>query len=247
MLLSCCVLLLLALAQASLRAPFVRRLSAHRSARCTLKLCHLLPRAPSRSPPNLIIDERRYIQEYTKLAKALAAGEAVAPGTPPPDLRSKQIELLPGVVVDGHPSGAHFGDVTLAPKSSYVANDTVTVEFQSSNPRSNTRLQGSFLSVERLGSDGKTWSIIATDGDWSTQYAWRRPSKLSDQSIATIRWTPSLTPSDAAARGRGGDGGASLAVASGTYRVHHFGTSRNVFGKLSDFEGVSPSFTYTSA
>lgn len=198
-------------------------------------------------PPPNIVDERRYIQEYTKLAQALAAGEAVPPGTPPPDLRSKQIELLPGVVVDGHPSGVHFGAVTLAPKSSYGVNDTITVEFQSANPRSNTRLQGTFLGVERLGNDSTTWSVVATDGDWSTQYAWRRPSKLSDQSIATIRWTPSLTPPDAAARGGSGAEGASSAVASGTYRVRHYGTSRNLFGKLTEFEGVSPSFTYTSA
>ena len=171
-----------------------------------------------------------YIQEYIKLAVALVSGAAVDPGTPPPDYRSKQISLLAGVVVDTVPGGQEYGDVTVAPAASYAAGATISVEFQSANPRNNQRIQGTFLAIEQLAADGKTWNVIATDGDWSTKFAWRKGGGiLGSESLVTVTWTPGTE------------------VTSGNYRIRHFGTHKNLFGKKTDFEGVSEAFAYKAA
>lgn len=166
-----------------------------------------------------------YIQEFTKLATAIVTGKTVEAGPPPPDLLSKQIGLLPPVVVDSTPLGVKFGDVsTDIPKNStFKKGDTVTVVFWSACPRNDLMTEGTFALVELLqGQD--TWVPVYDDDDICLRFKWSRPSKLSAQSHATIEWRiPQST-------------------VPGVYRVSHFGASKNLFGSISHFSGSSNAF-----
>ncbi len=64
------------------------------------------------------------------------------------------------------------------------------------------------------------------------RYRWDRDGGvLSAHSTATITWN---IPTD-------------YMPAGATHRIRHFGTSKALGGKLSDFEGTSPSFTVAAA
>ena len=52
-----------------------------------------------------------YIQEFKKLAKAMAAGEKIGTGLLPPNLSSVQISLLLDPMGDSPPPGKKFGDI----------------------------------------------------------------------------------------------------------------------------------------
>ncbi|CAI9297995.1 unnamed protein product [Lactuca saligna] len=166
-----------------------------------------------------------YIQEFTKLATAIVTGKTVEAGPPPPDLLSKQIGLLPPVVVDSTPLGVKFGDVsTDVPRNStFKKGDTLTVVFWSACPRNDLMTEGTFALVELLqGQD--TWVPVYDDDDICLRFKWSRPSKLSAQSHATIEWRiPQST-------------------VPGVYRVSHFGASKSLFGSISHFSGSSSAF-----
>ncbi|KAL7587190.1 hypothetical protein Lser_V15G38326 [Lactuca serriola] len=166
-----------------------------------------------------------YIQEFTKLATAIVTGKTVEAGPPPPDLLSKQIGLLPPVVVDSTPLGVKFGDVsTDVPRNStFKKGETLTVVFWSACPRNDLMTEGTFALVELLqGQD--TWVPVYDDDDICLRFKWSRPSKLSAQSHATIEWRiPQST-------------------VPGVYRVSHFGASKSLFGSISHFSGSSSAF-----
>lgn len=166
-----------------------------------------------------------YIQEFTKLASAIVGGKTVEAGPQPPDLLSKQISLLPPVVVDSTPLGVKFGDVStdIPHNSTFKKGDTVTVVFWSACPRNDLMTEGTFALVELLqGQD--TWVPAYDDDDLCLRFKWSRPSKLSAQSHATIEWRiPQST-------------------VSGVYRVSHFGASKSLLGSISHFSGSSNAF-----
>eukprot|EP00128_Syssomonas_multiformis_P011758 Colp12_sorted_trinity150504_noHs@10555 len=166
-----------------------------------------------------------YIQEYRKLAVAMAKGLKVASPDQPPNLLDKQWSFVPPVVVDEPPLGKHFGTVAHDVAASYKRGDTVTVSFYSACPRNNPRVEDSFLKVERLDSSTNTWQLVAVDGHWETTYRFSRPVVLSPHSTVEITWA---IPEDAE---------------PGTYRIRHFGDSKNVLGHISQFEGQSSSFS----
>lgn len=166
-----------------------------------------------------------YIQEFTKLATAIVSGKTVEAGPPPPDLLSKQISLLPPVVVDSTPLGVKFGDVStdIPRNSTFKKGDTLTVVFWSACPRNDLLTEGTFALVELLqGQD--TWVPVYDDDDICLRFKWSRPSKLSAQSHATIEWRiPQST-------------------VAGVYRVSHFGASKSLLGSISHFSGSSSAF-----
>ncbi|EFJ12355.1 hypothetical protein SELMODRAFT_269142 [Selaginella moellendorffii] len=166
-----------------------------------------------------------YLQEFRKLAIALAENSNVDSGPSPPDLLGKQLELLPPVVMDTTPVGVDFGDAKNNVKrgASYRPGDVVEVVFWTGCPRNDLLTEKSFSSVEIEQSDG-SWRSLYDDNDWSVRFLWRRPSSLSSRSYATIRWE---IPQE---------------VKAGTYRISHFGASKSLFGSVRPFSGSSNSF-----
>eukprot|EP00887_Chlorella_sp_A99_P008094 scaffold12.g8094.t1 len=165
-----------------------------------------------------------YIQEFTRLAAAMAAHAPTDPGPPPPNELPKQWSLVPPVVADGTPWGKSFGDVAREPaRDAYAPGETVEVVFHSACPRNNIRAEGTFLTVDRQTAGGD-WAPAATDADWATKFAWARPSPLSTESYATISWAiPQGTP-------------------PGTYRITHSGDYKHFLGSVHPFSGSSRPF-----
>lgn len=112
------------------------------------------------------------------------------------------------------------------PASSYSRGDVVSATFQGANPRNNLRLDSTFAAVESMGADG-VWRRVRDDQDWFLTYEWERTNFLLGYSEVTIRWET----------GEYDDG-----PAAGTYRLRYFGDSRDLFGQLRQFEGVTDSF-----
>ncbi|KAG9453271.1 hypothetical protein H6P81_006175 [Aristolochia fimbriata] len=167
-----------------------------------------------------------YIQEFKKLATALLNGQRVEPGPSPPDLLSKQIELLPPVIVDATPIGVKFGDVKsdVPQNSTFKRGDTVTVVFWSACPRNDLLTEGTFSLVEILDKSTQTWVPAYDDDDFCLRFKWSRPWKLSARSVAAIEWR---IPE---------------AAISGVYRIRHFGASKNLLQSISHFTGASGAF-----
>nr|BAJ98641.1 predicted protein [Hordeum vulgare subsp. vulgare] len=166
-----------------------------------------------------------YIQAFQKLATAMIANKEIpATNILPPDMLDKQIGLLPGVVLDSTPPGVHFGDVSsdVEANSDFRKGSTVNATFHSACPRNDLLTDGTFALVERL--NGNDWIPVYDDDDWSLQFKWSRPSKLSPESFATLEWT---IPEDAA---------------PGVYRLRHFGASKALLGSIEHFTGTSRAF-----
>lgn len=166
-----------------------------------------------------------YIQEFKKLAAAIAGGPRVSPGPQPPDLLSKQISLLAPVLVDSKPKGVNFGDVKsdVPPSSTFTEGDLVSATFWSACPRNDLMTEGTFSLVEILqGTD--TWVPAYDDDDFCLRFKWSRPWKLSARSFATIEWRIPET------------------AVPGVYRIRHFGTAKSLFGSISHFAGASSAF-----
>ena len=169
-----------------------------------------------------------YIQEFRKLARALAKDEPVQTGPEPPLLLSKQMELLPGVLLDSTPAGAMFGDAIedIPSNSTYLRGDVVTVKFRSACPRNDLFTDGTFALVEQLVDVRKgRWNPAYDDDDLCLRFIWTRPSANSPLSYATIRWAIPET------------------VTAGIYRIKHFGAAKTLFGSVHYFEGTSNTFS----
>ncbi|RLM92607.1 hypothetical protein C2845_PM08G19420 [Panicum miliaceum] len=143
----------------------------------------------------------------------------------PPDLLNRQIELLPGVIVDKTPPGVTFGDVSsdVPANSTFRKGSTVNATFYSACPRNDLLTDGTFALVEKLvGSNN--WVPAYDDDDWSLRFKWSRPAKFSSRSFATLEWT---IPEDAP---------------SGVYRLRHFGASKPLIGSIKYFTRTSSAF-----
>ncbi|ONK62138.1 uncharacterized protein A4U43_C07F740 [Asparagus officinalis] len=166
-----------------------------------------------------------YIQEFKKLAAALAGGQRVPPGPQPPDLLDKQISLLPPVIVDATPFGVKFGDIStdIPQNSTFSRGSIVTATFWSACPRNDLFTEGTFALVEFLeGRD--TWVPAYDDDDFCVRFKWSRPSKFSTRSHATIEWRIPET------------------AVLGVYRIRHFGASKSLLGSIKHFTGASSAF-----
>ncbi|KAK9270388.1 hypothetical protein L1049_025967 [Liquidambar formosana] len=162
-----------------------------------------------------------YIQEFNKLAKAMARGESNFKGHPPPDLTSVQLRYLADLYGDSPPPGLNFGDmkqdVTLPKSGSFAKGDRVNASFWSANPRYDLLTEGTFAVVEML--QGKKWVPAYDDDDFSLYFKW----KIDDSfyGLATIEWE---VPEEAS---------------SGVYRLRHFGSANET--------NNSPTKYYTGA
>ena len=108
-----------------------------------------------------------------------------------------------------------FGSTAIEPHDSYIrGKDTVFVSFRSANPRSNLRIEGTFLSVDFLLEDG-SWETRFVDGDWSTRFFWKGGGVENfGVSFAEISWA---IPDDSQ---------------QGIYRICHYGTRKTLVGDL---------------
>jgi neutral ceramidase len=173
------------------------------------------------------------------LADNATAGVVPSSDPAPPDLTSRAISLRTGVVFDSPGIGHNFGDklVDVPAGSAFTTGQTVTVQFVGANPRNNQRLEGTFLSVERLVSGN--WQAVRSDSHPSTIYRWLRTNgpalntlisqipiiwKLFGTSTVNISWT--IEPG----------------TPSGTYRLVYFGDSKPFIGSITSFTGTSSSF-----
>ncbi|KAI0060570.1 Neutral/alkaline nonlysosomal ceramidase [Artomyces pyxidatus] len=168
-----------------------------------------------------------YINKYSSLVSYLADNATGQPPSDPapPNLSTEAISLRTGVVFDSAGIGHKFGDIVtdVVNSSSYSAGQTVSAVFVGANPRNNLRLEGTFLSVDRLV--GGTWSRYRSDSHPSTLYQWLRTSTILGTSTVNISWTiESGTP-------------------SGEYRLTYFGDSKPLIGSISAFTGTSSTFT----
>lgn len=164
-----------------------------------------------------------FIQEFNKLADALAKGTPAPKGPTPPNLLDKQLSFLPPVVFDHAPFGKSFGDVVVDADAQYKQGSSVKVTFIGANPRNNVKLEGTFLSVEMLQPDNN-WKVVFTDSQWETKFEWKHTSLLLGESEVTITWDIPQTQ------------------APGTYRIQYFGDAKSLDQKISSFTGKSMDF-----
>ncbi|CAA7260368.1 unnamed protein product [Cyclocybe aegerita] len=168
-----------------------------------------------------------FIDKYTSLVPYLANTATGTPASDPPpaEQTSKAISLQTAVVFDAEPIGQRFGNVLtdVSTTATYSAGQTVSAQFVGANPRNNLRLEGTFLSVDRLVNG--QWVVVRSDSHPSTIYEWVRTNLILGFSTVTVSWTiESGTP-------------------AGTYRLRYYGDSKPLIGSISSFTGTSSSFT----
>ena len=179
-----------------------------------------------------------YIQEFTRLAVALATNSTVDPGPAPSDFSGK---LSGGKKPKNEeaPKGKAFGDVTadVPAAATFVAGaDTVSATFVGGWPNNNLREEGTFLEVQRQTAAG-AWQTVAVDGDVETRFHSVAHSCGALSSCpyhdATVSWVIPAAP----------------ATAAGTYRLVHHGTYYHdpllAKGKLVEYSGTSGVFKVT--
>ncbi|KAL2468159.1 Neutral ceramidase [Forsythia ovata] len=168
-----------------------------------------------------------YVQEFKKLAQAMARGnKTVAKGPSPPDLSSVQISFVLDPSGDSPPPGVKFGDVNQDVKSgSFKKGDRINATFWSANPRYDLLAEGTFSVVELLR--GEKWAPVYDDDDFCLYFMWNQKVDASGSyGFATIEWE---VPEEAS---------------PGVYRFRHYGS----FKKTRDspihyFTGASSGFT----
>jgi len=168
-----------------------------------------------------------YQQEFATLAAALATGGSVPAGPNPPNLDGKMPNLLAGVVFDSTPIGKSFGDVSSDAQASYSisANSTVNVTFWGADLRNQFETVQTYLTVEKQNSDG-SWTVMFDDADWETRLHWARVSVSESAVTVEFKVPQYATP--------------------GAYRIRHFGVSKNLLGKFSNYQGTSRTFNLTA-
>ncbi|MFT4042637.1 MAG: neutral/alkaline non-lysosomal ceramidase N-terminal domain-containing protein, partial [Gordonia sp. (in: high G+C Gram-positive bacteria)] len=170
-----------------------------------------------------------YMQEFDRLAKAMATGHRLGRGPTPPDTGMLQPDLLPAPAPDTPLPGKRFGDIVRAPKSAYRGGETVSVDFCGAYPTNRIRripaggitARDGYFVIERFVSN--TWVPVADDDSWHTELRWQRPPGNSAASLITIEWRIPST-------------------ASGRHRIRYFGDAKTAGGSLSSFTGISPAF-----
>lgn len=142
-----------------------------------------------------------YRQEFDRLAKAMRAGDAPDTGAEPRDLRgvTASTPVLSAEVVTKAPDRA--GHVEEEPKKRYRGGDLVEVTFWSEDPRVGFPHKDSFFVVERK--DGESWTVVATDNDWSTKCRWLEDEKNPGSLAFHVSWQTDDS------------------VAEGDYRIRH--------------------------
>jgi len=168
-----------------------------------------------------------YQQEFAKLAISLRDSIPLPPVQSPP-FEGSTFNLLPGVLVDFHPTGKPFGTVEKDVEPLYRIHDgpTIIVEFWGGNPRNDLQTGKTFLTVEKKSVNSPTgWEVVLTDNDWETKFRWRRAGL--GESLLTVEWDVSVSV---------------LEDLEGIYIIRHFGHSKSITGKISPYSGQSSQF-----
>ncbi|KAI3136580.1 hypothetical protein CBS147326_3689 [Penicillium roqueforti] len=175
---------------------------------------------------------------YLGSSSGVAKLPAIQPGPNPSINTNRSLSFIAGVVYDGAPIGKHFGNVTSNPGSGpYGPGDIVKTTFVGANPRNNLHLESTYAAVERK-SDSGTWEVVRNDRDWNLVFMWKRTNEILGHSEVTIQWeiedeyytVDTTSP-----------------LQAGTYRMHYYGDSKNIFGQISPFEGISETFTVNTS
>ncbi|CAO3643586.1 unnamed protein product [Cunninghamella echinulata] len=140
-----------------------------------------------------------YIHVFKKLAKSIITQQPIelSPDVPFESgiipQTSSSFDFTPNIGIDHPKFFTRFGDVLKDVSSVYHRPTSsqqkimVSVTFVAGNPRHNTMLDSTYLTIEKKSTDG-SWKIIKTDHDYDTRFRWRSISKLFGQSEATIEW-----------------------------------------------------------
>lgn len=104
-----------------------------------------------------------------------------------------------------------------------AGNDTVFVSFRSANPRNNQRIEGTFLTVDKVDDKG-SWRTLFVDGDWCTKFVWKGGFGYFGVSFAEMHWE---IPEE---------------VTPGIYRMCHYGTRKTLLANFEDLFLHSPDF-----
>jgi neutral ceramidase len=115
------------------------------------------------------------MQEFNKLAKAMAKGEkTITKGPSPPDLSSEQLKLVLDPFGDSPPPGINFGDMKHdIIGGTFRKGGTASATFWSANPRYDLLTEGTFAVVELL--QDKRWVPVYDDDDdddFSLYFKW---------------------------------------------------------------------------
>lgn len=164
-------------------------------------------------------------QEFARLAAAMHDGRTVDPGPQPRDLAERQLAVPGGPTHDATPIGVSFGDVYRDAQASYRTGETVRVTFAGAHLGHDSRIQDTFLVVERQVGDG--WQRVADDDAWETSLEWERDFCLPALacSSVTVVWQ---VPADAVA---------------GRYRIRHMGSRRTPWTRRTmPYTGTSSAF-----
>lgn len=161
-----------------------------------------------------------YLQEFTRLATAFAAGASIDRGSAPRDVSALQPNFVPVPGPDAAPAGRAFGDVLTQPAGTYPLGAQAVVEFVSAHPKHNPRRNGTFLEIQRR--DGDRWVRVANEGEWAVRYHWSK--RGAAVSVARFTWD------------------IPAGVEAGRYRFVHFADQLTADGALRPFTGVSAEF-----
>lgn len=183
-----------------------------------------------------------YIQEFSRLATDLALGQISTSLDSTQNLLQQQIELMPKPLFDATYPLSDFGDIRKGydVKKEYRKGQTVSATFHSANPRNNQRTQSTFLTVEKKNELTHNYSILFTDGDWETKFHWfnvyddKIDANALPYSFATITWD--------IAKEKESYTYSTNIISAGTYRICHFGDSKNILGDIKAFSGCTSDF-----
>jgi len=162
-----------------------------------------------------------YQQEFSKLTTQMTKGIKPDHGPTPNDLSKSTIHIPFVADFDVHPFGKAYGTVLKQVNPSYKKGDTVIVRFQAANLRRDYRTQDTFLSIDQLVDN--IWVSVRTDADFDNKLRFK--SNQLRESEVTIEWAIEAD------------------VPAGTYRIRHFGTSKDLQGNLTPFTATSAQFT----
>ncbi|PAA83889.1 hypothetical protein BOX15_Mlig016966g2 [Macrostomum lignano] len=169
-----------------------------------------------------------YVQQFGKLAAALATNTAVQSEIHPPNnLGSiKGWSFVSPIVYDSVGINRNFGDVVQQPASSYSAGQTVSAKFRTGHPRNNMMLGGTFLLVQKKTENGG-WVDVCNDACVETRFSWIRTNGVLGRSEAHIEWD------------------IPVCAQPGIYRLKHFGWYKPVliWESPKSFSGTTNEFT----
>ncbi|KAA8571727.1 hypothetical protein EYC84_001706 [Monilinia fructicola] len=152
-----------------------------------------------------------------------------SPGPLPTNNVNTSLSFITGVVYDGHPIFASYGDIKtdVSPSYSLSPSPIITATFIGANPRNNLHLESTYAAIELAVPGTDQWKRVRDDSDWGLIFEWKKINELLGTSEVTITWEVEDWAQE------------------GWYRVRYFGDSKVVGGTITPFEGVSGEFQLT--